>query len=226
MKNVRSTKHDSNVWRHWTPNSIPDSGHFWNQNIDVWTWITVFSLAVIKKPTAPWDSAHQDVPSGVIKTELDFSLHRHFNNNHRYYLGAIFLCTFLSLFFFFTWFRLSLFVFLHVTFILFRFCFLWLQEKRQSLLWLRGFTRLRGFMVDFYKTKLKSSYYTVWPNIVKWLLRKSPNRGMDLNFDVSASPPFVTGFSNVLKSLNIKLLAVVADKTVFVSCVFVLLIMN
>ena len=49
---------------------------------------------------------------------------------------------------------------------------------------------------------------------------------MDLNFDVSASPPFVTGFSNVLKSLNIKLLAVVADKTVFVSCVFVLLIMN
>ena len=79
MKNVRSTKHDFNMWRHWTPNSIPDSGHFWNQNIDVWTWITVFSLAVIKKPTAPWDSAHQEVLSGVIKTELNFSLHRHFN---------------------------------------------------------------------------------------------------------------------------------------------------
>ena len=78
MKNVRSTKHDSNVWHHWTPNSIPDSGHFWNQNIDVWTWITVFSLAVIKNPTAPWDSAHQEVLSGVIKTELNFSLHRHF----------------------------------------------------------------------------------------------------------------------------------------------------
>ena len=76
MKNVRSTKHDSNVWRHWTPNSIPDS--FWNQNIDVWTWITVFSLAVIKNPTAPWDSAHQEVLSWVIKTELNFSLHRHF----------------------------------------------------------------------------------------------------------------------------------------------------
>ena len=78
MKNVRSTKHDSKVWHHRIPNSVPDSGHFWNQNIEVWTWITVFCPAVIKKPTAPWDSAHQEVLSGVIKTELNFSLHRHF----------------------------------------------------------------------------------------------------------------------------------------------------
>ena len=33
--------------------------------------------------------------------------------------------------------------------------------------------------------------------------------GMRPNFDVSVSPTFVTGFSNILESLNIKLVAVV-----------------
>ena len=45
---------------------------------------------------------------------------------------------------------------------------------------------------------------------------------MGPNFDVSAPPTFVTEFSNKLESLNIKL--VVVQESVFVSCVFILLI--
>ena len=40
--------------------------------------VKVFSLAVIKNLTAPWDSAHQDEPSWVIKTQSNFSFHGHF----------------------------------------------------------------------------------------------------------------------------------------------------
>ena len=47
---------------------------------------------------------------------------------------------------------------------------------------------------------------------------------MGPNFDVSAPPTLVTEFSNILESLNIKL--VVVGESVFVSCVFVLLIMK
>ena len=46
------------------------------------------------------------------------------------------------------------------------------------------------------------------------------------SFDGSAPPVFVTEFSNILESLNIKLAAVVLGESVFVSCVFVLLIME
>ena len=50
--------------------------------------------------------------------------------------------------------------------------------------------------------------------------RKSPNCGMDPNFDVSGSPILVTEFqSNILGSLNIKLVAIVVGETAFVSSV-------
>ena len=42
----------------------------------------------------------------------------------------------------------------------------------------------------------------------KNLLQKSPNCGMDPNFDVSVPPTFVTEFSKKFESLNIKLVAV------------------
>ena len=67
--------YDSNVWRH-----RGNLTAWWGgQNLcHFYIKYKVFSLAVIKKPTAPWDSAHQEVPSWVIKTGSNFSLHRHF----------------------------------------------------------------------------------------------------------------------------------------------------
>ena len=61
--------YDSNVWRH-----RGNLTAWWGgQNLcHFYIKYKVFSLAVIKKPTAPWDSAHQEVPSWVIKNRVEF----------------------------------------------------------------------------------------------------------------------------------------------------------
>ena len=47
---------------------------------------------------------------------------------------------------------------------------------------------------------------------------------MGPNFNVSVPPTFITEASNILESLNIKLVAVVVGKSVFVSCVFIIFV--
>ena len=51
-----------------------------------------------------------------------------------------------------------------------------------------------------------SIYYELW--------------NIGTNFNVVAPPQFETEFSNILKSLNIKIVAVVVGESVFVSCMF------